>query len=256
MTDALSFGEEHTDSEWDCSYFQLNVPASTLEKISLCHVHVSNLSKLANELAKSVMDKSWIMELDEGVALAYQQTVEETAEALTEIFSSDTHVNNEGISGEFGEIMVSMGASRALEFVFSHLSLPIAELWKPKLKGNEGFDFHTICPENLINFGEAKYSSTKNPYGGNTGDTDGAAGQTDGFIKAEKHLRDYVHLMHLAEGKPSDNLKKKNFGAILSFSMNAKKPLSVYSNAINAILELPHLLTAERIYLVGVSHDN
>ena len=256
MTDALSFGEAYPDSEWDCLYFQLNAPASMLKKISLCHVRVSNLSKLANELAKSVLDKSWIMELDEGVALAYQQTVEETAEALTAIFSSDSHVNNEGISGEFGEIMVSMGASRALEFVFSHSSLPIAELWKPKLKGNEGFDFHTICPDNLINFGEAKYSSTRNPYGGKSGDTDGAAGQTDGFIKAKKHLRDYIHLMHLANGEPSENLKNKNFGVIISFSMNAKSPLSVYSNAINSVLDLRHLLTAKRIYLVGVSHEN
>jgi hypothetical protein len=210
MTNSLSFGDEYKDDDWKCSFSEVSESDGVLDKIVLCHVNVLDISKLADELAKSIMDNSWIMGLDEGVTLAYKKTAEETATVLVNIFKNNilTEDGNR-ISGEFGEMMVSMGASRALETIFSHVSLPISELWKPKLKGNEGFDFHTICPEQLINFGEAKYSSSKNPYGGKSGDSGGAAGQADGFIKAEKHLRDYVHLMHLAEGEPSENLKNK-----------------------------------------------
>ena len=148
-----------------------------------------------------------------------------------------------------------MGSSRALNKIYDQFSVPIAELWKPKAKGNEGFDFHTVCPEKLINFGEAKFSGSDNPYGGNTGESTGAGGQADGFVEKDKHHRDRPHLADIGLHQDAiENLKKQSFGVVLAFSMNAKNPLNVFKNAIDKALSYQHLKKAKNIYIVGVSH--
>ena len=253
MTDELFLGDETQQPEAGCSFAEVN-KVSGAENISICHVKVSDIQKIADELSKTVMDFSWMMEIDKGSKRAYRQTAEDTAKELVKIFKNILTADGK-VSGEFGEIMVSMGSSRALEVIFSHNSLPIAEFWKPQVKGNEGFDFHTICPENIINFGEAKFASTtKNPYGGSSGKSDGAAGQADGFFEKEKHLRDRVHLINLVDEEAIKNLDDDNFGVVLAFSMNSSTPLNIYNNAIESVSSYPELMKAKKIYIVGVSH--
>lgn len=252
MPTDLAYGPEHADPHWGSVFAE--VKGGNSPNVSICHARISDLKKLAEQLSNKVLDDSWIMDLDPGSRLTYQQTVEETAEILVQTIKSSA---DNGVSGDFGEIMVSMGASRALEAIFSHISLPLAELWKPKAKGNEGFDFHTICPKKLINFGEAKFSSSSNPYGGTTGDSTGAGGQADGFIGKDKHHRDRPLLAEVgAEEAAIENLKNKNFGVVLAFSMNAKTPLSVFKNALEKSLSYEHIKKAQNIYIVGVSHDS
>jgi hypothetical protein len=250
----LAYGTEYTDSDWGSVFAE--VTGTNLLNIFVCHAKISDLKKLAEQLSSKVLDHSWIMDLDPGSRLTYQQTVAETANILIHIIKSSAVG---GVSSEFGEIMVSMGASRALETIFSHTSIPLAELWKPKAKGNEGFDFHTICPNKLINFGEAKFSSSpsSNPYGGKTGDSTGAGGQADGFIGKDKHHRDRPLLAEVgAEEAAIENLKNQNFGIVLAFSINAKTPLSVFQNALKQSVDYQHLKKAKYIYIVGVTHDS
>lgn len=249
---SLSHGDNHDDENWGARFLEIK-KESGLENIFVCHVRVSDLSKIANELSMAVIDKSWMMSLDVGTKRAYERTVADTAEALVTIFKNNELVE-ERISSEFGEIMVSMGSARALEVIFSHIAIPIAELWKPKLKGNEGFDFHTVCPGQFINFGEAKFSNVDNPYGGNSGDSSGAGGQADGFIEKEKHYRDRPHLINLVSEQAITNLDTESFGIILAFSMNAKNELNVFMNAIKAAQSYQHLKKAKYVYIVGVSH--
>lgn len=254
MVTDLAYGAEHKNLNWGSAFIEIT--GSNSPNVFICHVKISDLVKLAEQLSNKVLDRSWIMDLDPGSRLTYQQTVEETAGILIQIIQSS--VDNT-ISSEFGEIMVSMGASRALEAIFNHTSIPLAELWKPKAKGNEGFDFHTVCPNKLINFGEAKFSSSpsSNPYGGNTGDSTGAGGQADGFIEKDKHHRDRPLLAEVgAEEAAIDNLKEQNFGVVLAFSMNAKTPLSVFKSALIKSLEYQHLKKAKNIYIVGVTHES
>jgi hypothetical protein len=252
MQEDLAYGTEHTDPNWGSVFAE--VIGSNSANVFICHAKISDLKKLAEQLSNKVLDHSWIMDLDPGSRLTYQQTVEETANILIQIIQSSAV---SGVSSEFGEIMVSMGASRALEKIFSHISIPLAELWKPKAKGNEGFDFHTICPNKLINFGEAKFSSSSNPYGGKTGDNTGSGGQADGFIEKDKHHRDRPLLTEVvAEKAAIENLKNQNFGVVLAFSMNAKTPLSVFQNALKQSVGYQHLKKAKYIYIVGVTHDS
>ena len=183
MVDKPAFGNEHKDEDWGCVHTE--VTSSVNPKIHLCHVNISDLEKIAFELSRSVMNSSWIMDMDEGARRSYQRTASDTAKSLVKVFNAV--IDDDGVSGEFGELMVSMGSSRSLDVIFQHISLPISELWKPQKKQNEGFDFHTVCNKNIINFGEAKFKSP--PAASPVSD---AANQANSFFAEDKHFRDRV----------------------------------------------------------------
>lgn len=247
MVDKPAFGNEHKDDDWGCVHTE--VTSSANPKIHLCHVNISDLKKIANELSVSVLNSSWIMDMDEGARRSYERTAADTANSLVEVFN--TVIDDGGVSGEFGELMVSMGSSRSLDVIFRHISLPISELWKPQKKQNEGFDFHTVCNKKVINFGEAKFKSL--PAASPVSD---AADQANSFFSEEKHFRDRVHLVNLVHGDAISNLDKGLFGMVIAFSMNAKNPLTVYKNAISKVESLPFFDAVGNVYIVGVSHGD
>ncbi len=243
MTDKPGYGSQHSDEDWGCDYFEVET-TTPIGKIKVCHVIVNDIKIISEALTKKVLDTSWVTNLDVGSKRAYDRTVQETASALVEIFQSTTTPSDVG--SEFGEIMVSIGSTKALEKIFNHVILPIAELWKPQLKQNEGFDFHTVCSDEFINFGEAKYSGSSTPHGN-------AINQAKGFIDDEKHLRDYVHLRELASDASVENLNNDSFGIVASFSINAADPLQILKNAINSAQDKLSLDSIKVVYLVGVS---
>ncbi|MCF0052090.1 hypothetical protein LXM25_18630 [Dyadobacter sp. LJ53] len=253
MITTPSYGRVFAEETWGSTFSEVTSISGT-GNVFVCHVKVEDLEKIALELSTKVVDRSWINELDARSKRAYETTAAKTAQALVEVFRT-TRSADDKVASEFGELMVSMGSSKALEIVFGHRCLPIAELWKPKLAQNEGFDFHTVCASNYINFGEAKFSGSSSPYGGNSGDNSGAGGQADGFINATKHLMDGVHLGALAGEIAAGNLDTDQFGVILAFSINANNPLLVLKNAVENSQTYEHLKKAQNIYIVGVSHE-
>jgi hypothetical protein len=227
------------DKAWGCEHLEyFNEP-----NIKACIVTIEDLNCIANELTKSVLDTSWMLSLDKGTKRSYQFTANETAQALVSVFKN--YSDTLPVGAEFGEIMVSMGSTRSLAVLFDHKVVPIAELWKPQKKQNEGFDFHTECPMNLINFGEAKYSGVVNPHGN-------AITQADGFIKVQKHLRDRVHLTNLTNQLSVDNLDDEKFGVVAAFSINSKNLASIMENALKNIRSSDLMNNAQVVYLVGV----
>lgn len=243
MIDKPRYGSQYSDADWGCDYFEIETD-TPIGKIKVCHVVVNDIKIISRALAKKVLDTSWMVNLDLGSKRAYDRTVQETASALVEIFESTTTPSDVG--SEFGEVMVSIGSTKALEKIFNHVILPIAELWKPQIKQNEGFDFHTVCSDMYINFGEAKYSASVNPHGN-------AINQSKGFIDDEKHLRDYVHLRELASDAAVENLNHDSFGIVASFSINASDPLEVLKNAIKSAQDKLSSDSIKAVYLVGVS---
>ncbi|WP_125780067.1 hypothetical protein [Pseudoalteromonas rubra] len=243
MTDKPKYGSQYSDADWGCDYFEIETD-TPIGKIKVCHVIVNDIKIISEALAKKVLDTSWMTNLDVGSKRAYDRTVQETASTLVEIFESTT--THSDVGSEFGEVMVSIGSTKALEKIFNHVILPIAELWKPQIKQNEGFDFHTVCSDMFINFGEAKYSGSENPHGN-------AINQSKGFIDDEKHLRDYVHLRELASDTAVENLNNDSFGIVASFSINASDPLVVLKNAIKSAQDKLSSDSIKAVYLVGVS---
>lgn len=232
--------------DFGCEFFEV-VSLSGIKNVGLCHVNVSDLERMASNLTETIMDDSWMLNLDRGARRAYERTLQETSSVLVAIFNSAS--TSSTIAADFGELMVSMGASKCLEVVFGHSAIPLAELWKPQLKQNEGFDFHTVCPAEKLHFGEAKFSSSANPHGK-------AFDQIEKFILAEKHLRDYVHLVSLCTEKPIEHLNDDRFGIVAAFSVNTEDPLAILKNALNSVQDRDFFGKVDSIYLVGVSYDS
>ncbi|MBY6208366.1 MULTISPECIES: hypothetical protein [Halomonas] len=243
MIDKPEYGSHYSDLDWGCDYFEVET-ATSIGKIKVCHVVVNDITKISEALTKNVLDTSWMTSLDVGSQRAYDRTVQETASALVRIFESTAITSDVG--SEFGEVMVSIGSTKALEKIFKHFILPIAELWKPQKKQNEGFDFHTVCSGEFINFGEAKYSGSINPHGN-------AINQSKEFIEQEKHLRDYVHLRELVSATSVENLNNDSYGVIASFSINTEDPFKILKKAIESAQEKLSSDSIKAVYLVGVS---
>lgn len=242
---SLSLSKDINDSEWGCSYQEV-IHAIGKNGINVCFVKVKNLNEFAVKITNIVLDNSWMTALDHGTRRAYETTVGETASALVKIFRDTTIQGTVG--SEFGEVMVSLGSARALEKIFNHLSTPIAELWKPQKGQNEGFDFHTVCSSEHINFGEAKYSGSSTPHGL-------AITQAGRFVTEKKHLRDRVHLVSLVSKQSIDNLDQDSFGVVAAFSLNAKNPLTIFENAMKSAEKVVAANKITNFYLVGVQDE-
>lgn len=227
------------DNDWGCNH-QFYCDDN---KVKACIVRVDDLIKISEQLSKSVLDESWMLDLDRGTRRSYEYTARDTAEALVSIFRRFSDDNELG--AEFGEVMVSISSARSLAMIFNHKVLPIAEIWKPQLKQNEGFDFHTECSSQLINFGEAKFSGHKNPHGL-------AIPQAERFINEDKHFRDRVHLINFTSNQSIINLDDDKFGAIAAFSINSEDYGSIMQNAIKSINTSDLLNKVQYAYLVGV----
>lgn len=242
---SLSLSNEIDDSDWGCSYQEV-INALGQSEINVCLVKVKNLNEFAAKITNIVLDNSWMTALDHGTRRSYETTVGETASMLVQIFKDTASQGT--IGAEFGEVMVSLGSARALEQVFNHISIPIAELWKPQKAQNEGFDFHTVCSSDHINFGEAKYSGNSTPHGL-------AITQANKFMTEKKHLRDRVHLLNLANKQSIDNLDQDNFGVVAAFSLNAQNPLTIFKNSMSSAATVVAAHKITKFYLVGVQDE-
>jgi hypothetical protein len=238
----LTFHPKISDPIWGCDYQEVS-DSSGLVNVKLCYMEVTSLRDFAEQITHLVLDKSWMTNLDSVIKKAYDRTVTQTANKLVQIFNATSATGTLG--ADFGELMVSIGSAHALERIFTHVKLPIAELWKPQLSQNEGFDFHTTCPSKIINFGEAKYSSSTNPY-------TLAMTQAESFIDDEKHFRDAVHLKHLVDADCLANLDNNQFGIVAAFSLRSGSPEKIFVNAVKAVAPLAAKNKIENIYLVGV----
>lgn len=244
MSENPTFVNTRYDQEAGCEYREV-LQEKGAGKVRLCYVRVSDIRKIAEELTRYVQDTSWMAELDKGTKRSYEHTVAETTKALVRIFKET--VKNNAVAGEFGELMVSMSSARALNVIFEHSIIPLAELWKPQLRQNEGFDFHTVCKEEFINFGEAKFSSSASPHGK-------AISKAASFIEEEKHFRDRVHLISLVKQEAINNLDNDDFGVVAAFSINANNPLTVLNHANVAAQIAFSSDSIKKVYLVGVVH--
>lgn len=216
------------------------------DKVNACIVTIKDVRGYAELLIRLIQEDSWILDVDPYAKAAFERTVSDTTEKLVEIFNSVKDGNPVG--KEFGELMVSIGSMRALEHNFSHSLIPLAELWKPKLSGNEGFDFHTVCKEPLINFGEAKYQSMGNPYRK-------ALKQINDFLSKEKHKRDAIYLEKLVGVKELECMLDGRFGVVASFSVNAMNTKEVMDNAVKSIDQDLNVSGISNVYVVGVCYE-
>lgn len=231
------------DPLWGSEYEDVSAIADGA--ILSCQVRVDDLVAFTTTVVAEVAQSSWMTGLDSLTRKGYEAAVALTAPLLVAL------ANDVGASGtlteDFGEIMVSISSSRALEVMYCHVSVPISELWKPKSRNNEGFDFHTVCPMHLLNFGEAKYSKSANPHGI-------AFTQIARFLTNKKHLMDVHYLGTLCSPQSMTRLDFDEYGVIAAFSLNAANKNLVMGRAKSTAKKIALQHALKQVMVVGVSY--
>ena len=85
----------------------------------------------------------------------------------------------------------------------------LQKLWKEKISGNPGFDFHTETPTEFIAFGEAKYRAASNAY-------NLALKQIKDFIQEKKDLKELSDLKNFVGAKAISNISNLNLKAFIA----------------------------------------
>lgn len=179
-------------------------------KLYYIHVKVNNIKQKAQEVMVNILDKSWLKELDNEIDYnSFLVRSEETINILTEILKE---IGNE-IGAEFGEFLVSSVAQSTLEETSQHTKFPLAEIWKEKVKGNPGFDFHTISNEDILFYGEAKFNMEDNAY-------PKAISQICKFINKKKDIMELTDLKKLNSRINEKHLSKNARGYVAAFSIH------------------------------------
>ena len=204
---------------------------------------VSNHLEFAKKAKSIIADHSWIAELHPYDRYSYKDVAEQTTERLVDMFNK---VQNT-LTGDFGEFIISLSSQLSLENESNHIRPPLAELWKQKELGNPGYDFHTECPEKLINFGEAKFVSSGQSH-------NSAAKQVfEVFIPKNKHRRDKKELADFLSQESIKRLvENEEYGICLSFSINNGDFKQSFHTALNNEYVKGVSKYCEKLYLIGV----
>ena len=195
-----------------------------------------------------LQDTSWLATLDDIDKANYlacaEPTIRDLCNMITNEYLSASYTPG-NLKDDLGEYLVSMNAQEALVQGLTHTKIPIAELWKEQIKGNPGFDFHTLSTSDIIVYGEAKYKSTQNGYYD-------AFNQIRDFINDHKMSRELRHLRVLATENAARNVLTDQLGFAAAFSVNTRNLPHIIENAIkyptfSALLNYPevYLITVE-----------
>lgn len=199
----------------------------------------------AMQIITWLQDTSWLADLDDIDHANYlacaEPTITKLCQMIIDEYLSASYTPGK-LKDDLGEYLVSMNAQEALVRAFTHAKIPLAELWKEKVAGNPGFDFHTLSTSDIIVYGEAKYKSKQNGYYD-------AFNQIDDFIKNNKMNRELRHLRVLASENAALNASMGHLGFAAAFSVCTKNLGNIISNAIQ-YSTFKSLLSYPEIYLI------
>lgn len=217
--------------------------------VYIAFVSISNYQQEASQLINKISENSWLNELDEIARLSFQTKVQNTAEKMIQIFKNAQSPSQTQIESDFGEYLISLKSEEYLEQEQKHKQIPLSELWKEKVSGNGGFDFHTESPSSYITFGEAKYRSGK--YARAYKD---ASDQIVQFISPaqRKDFGDILLLQNLNVSQACiDNLKdgRRNFAA--GFSLQSTDYELIEKKIMNEPSVQNLIQVAEELYIIG-----
>lgn len=139
------------------------IDVENYNSITYIRIDPENLSVTIRDIITSLSNLSWIAKFDKSyIRNSFFKRAEDTAEYLADKILKD---DGDKITEDSGEYVVSELAREALVIELKYLDVPLAELFKEQVSGNQGFDFYSANKEKVIIFGEAKYSSGRNAYG-------------------------------------------------------------------------------------------
>ena len=211
-------------------------------EVYIIHVKIDDIRKRADEITNTIRDESWIENLTPDLKLAYEARARKTINMI--INNILVKVKNV-VTEDFGEYLISMSAKDALREYKKHIDIPLAELLGKKRSGNSGFDFHSVTQNNIISFGEAKYSGSTNPH-------KDALSQICNFIDEQKDLADILHLRNFAPDISIKKLEEGEKAFVAAFSINAKRTKRIFDNILKRSEYFNNLLAYKELYLIGI----
>lgn len=146
-------------------------------KITFIRINPEDKKATIEKILNQISNLSWINKLiPEELVSSMNARVNPTVKLLDKQLTE----NDDGaITSKTGEYFVSEVARETITNELKYTDIPLAELWKEKVSGNPGFDYHSENKDNIIIFGEAKYVANQNAYGR-------ALKQVVDFIKQKK----------------------------------------------------------------------
>ena len=207
--------------------------------IVVLEVLIDDIKSYAEKMVSIVQSESWISRLSISDRVSYTSRFNKTRDKLVSIFKEGLSP----ISAEFGEYLVSIVSQNTLMLIKNHTEIPLSELFKEKISGNPGFDYHSLDPDEVLVFGESKYSSNSNPYSE-------AINQCLDFIVAEKDNMDLVHLKNFVSEHAVDNfaLYSKKYYSV-SFSITSDNSKIIFNHAF---LSASHFEIYKKWFIIGV----
>lgn len=212
-------------------------------RIFFVRVDPGDLNQTLKDIFQTLSNLSWLNKIDEEyLRVSFQKRAESTLEMIAQKIEANAP---DSISSDAGEYIVSELAREAIVQELHYLDIPLAELYNKKKVGNPGFDFHSQTLDDVIIFGEAKYSSAKNAYGI-------GLEQIVRFITEEKDLKDIVDLRDFCSSAALTNATQGTKGFAVAFSAKGT-PSKILIDHIKSNKDFQALLSYEEIILVAVN---
>lgn len=189
----------------------------TEAKLHLFHIKINEHSTMIKEFIQHLADTSWIDKMGATDREAYEaNAIKSIQKIVNDILTPELNVSPDKavVISQSGQYIVSYAAQKGLNNKLDHKILPLAEIFKDRILGNSGFDFHTETPTAVIVFGESKYTSKSTPV--NT-----ALEQVQEFIKEKKDAGEWIHLKNIISDEAKAIYKEKKSYAV-AFTLNCK----------------------------------
>ncbi|TLG77396.1 hypothetical protein [Culicoidibacter larvae] len=203
------------------------------------------LISIMKEITTQKYKNSWLSKISDEIDYeSFSIRIDETVEMIQKIINKNENVV--GVNCEMAEYLVSMIAMLTLEDRLKHQRVILPELIKDKKSGNPGFDFLTICADDNIVFGEAKYKNGSSHY-------IAALQQVEKFLALKKTNRDVTEIRSFLPEKSIINFREKSYKIAIGFSNISKdeqliKKLSKHPS-VNSILSKTSI---KALFCVGV----
>lgn len=129
--------------------------------ISFFRIDPEDYSATILEIIQSLSDFAWISKFDEEyMQKSFLKRAEETATYL----ESKLKLNDDNsVTKDTGEYVVSELARKTIVSELDYLSVPLAELFKEQVSGNPGFDFYSASKNNISGICTCKKHTDKLP---------------------------------------------------------------------------------------------
>ncbi len=164
---------------------------------------------------------------------------------MTDIHDKLINQFDDEITKDSGEYIVSEIARKIIENELKYKYVPLAELLGREKSGNPGFDFHTENHNEVLIFGEAKYSSSINSYGV-------GLKQVVRFIEEKKDLKDLLELRDFIDPKVLNNASTGIKGFAIGFSSKDTSSSLLIKNIIKNT-DYQKLRSYDEVLLVAVN---